>query len=94
MSLLPMGKRIRLFRPVGALGLLVASLILVWGCKSDFDTSDAGAKREECTQRFSACNIECHKADALKECPDCCRANADSCDLGGSYSFSSCRNLD
>jgi hypothetical protein len=72
---------------ISTLGVLVASMILVWGCKNDPDPSGAGNEREECTLKYSACVNECHKADTLKECPNCCRVNAQSCDVGKSYSF-------
>jgi hypothetical protein len=64
-------------------------------CKTDTEKQgDDTPERESCTLKVSACINECHKADTLKECPRCCRANGDSCDIGGSYSFYSCQNLD
>jgi len=75
---------------------LLAFLIgTISGCTPDTEKEEANPpQRESCTLKVSACNNECHKAGALKECPRCCRTNGDSCDVGGNYSFYSCQNLD
>jgi hypothetical protein len=52
--------------------------------------SDAAPEREHCTFKAQACGNDCFKSDEGSKCYDCCKRNAVSCDLGGSYSFYSC----
>ncbi len=74
------------------LGVLVCGIS---GCTQDTEKVDAKPiERESCTLKVSACNGDCHKANTLKECPQCCFENGRLCDSGGSYSFYSCQNLD
>lgn len=81
-------------RSLVAVPALVLALILP-GCTPDAERDGAQSdERESCTLKVSACVIDCHKANTLKECPDCCRANGKACDVGKSYSFYSCQLLE
>ncbi|MBK9265383.1 MAG: hypothetical protein IPM54_37060 [Polyangiaceae bacterium] len=84
--------RIRSYRFALMLG------ISIWGtagCTNDPDASEARPEeKESCTLKVSACNNDCHKADALKECPRCCFMNGRLCDRGEDYAFYACQNLD
>jgi hypothetical protein len=78
------------------LSTLAAFVIYVpVGCTNDPDSSEPRAEEKDaCTLKVSACNNECHKANALGECPRCCFNNGRLCDTGASYSFYSCQSLD
>ena len=56
--------------------------------KADSGKADAAPEREDCSLRAQACANRC--LDRGSKCTDCCTSNADACDRGDHYSFSSC----
>jgi hypothetical protein len=71
---------------------MVVTFGALGGCATTDDAigKDAGAQRDDCTLRVSACINSCHKADLGLGCRLCCERNGLSCDNDGGYSFYKC----
>ena len=75
-----------------------AMLLMLGGCswlpsgqdkdKADSGTADAPPQLEQCSLKARACQKTC--LDMGSACSDCCQRNADACDRGDGYRFSSC----